>query len=72
MAKSIVVCSDDAGERLEAHCEQWEGEPLNRFSVDVVSEKGLRGHFVMDVPHGVPFGTALNVRIHEEWIHARN
>lgn len=72
MTKFIVECSDYIGDRLEAHCEQWEGDPLNRFSVDVVSEKGLRGHFVIDIPNGVPIEFALTQRIHEEWIHARN
>lgn len=64
MTRFIVGCSDDVGDRLEVQCEHWEGDPVCRFSVDVVSEKGLRGHFVIDVPHGMPIFIALNERTH--------
>jgi len=72
MSTFIIECSDDHGDRLEAHCEQWEGDPPTRFTVDLVSAKGLRGHFVIDVPAGVSIKIALTERIHKEWIHAQN
>lgn len=72
MAKFIVECVDERGDRMEAHFEYRVGEPSNRFHVEVISEKGLRGQFVLDVPVGVTLGAALEKRVQDGNIHAHN
>lgn len=38
MAKFVIECFDERGDRLEAHCEQSSGDPHYRFTVEVISE----------------------------------
>lgn len=72
MAKFVIECFDERGDRLEAHCEQSSGDPHYRFTVELISETGLRGHFLLDVPADVPICIALHERILADGIHAHN
>lgn len=72
VAKFIIECFDERGEALEAHCEHASGDPYNRFRIELLSDRGIRGVFQIDVPDGTPIGRALNERIQMDGIHARN
>ena len=67
----VFKVRDERGEELDAHLMQAKGDGYT-WHVKLVSEKGVRGMFTMDIPAGITEEAAISKRLQDEGIHARN